>query len=63
MGGGLSSNNVMALRNPDWLEEVCAENDPHVRIQNDNYFIGADAGQAGPEATRLEVFRASREVT
>jgi hypothetical protein len=27
---------------PQWLEEVCAENNPHVRIQNDNYFIGAD---------------------
>jgi hypothetical protein len=27
---------------PQWLEEVCAENNPHVRIQNDNYFVGAD---------------------
>jgi hypothetical protein len=27
---------------PQWLEEVCAENNPHVRIQNDNYFLGAD---------------------
>jgi hypothetical protein len=27
---------------PQWIEEVCAENNPHVRIQNDNYFIGAD---------------------
>ncbi len=26
---------------PEWLEEVCAENNPHVRIQNDNYFIGS----------------------
>jgi hypothetical protein len=26
---------------PNWLEEVCAENNPHVRIQNDNYFLGA----------------------
>jgi hypothetical protein len=27
---------------PNWLEEVCPENNPHVRIQDDNYFIGAD---------------------
>jgi hypothetical protein len=34
------------IRNPDprpnWIEEVCPENNPHIRIQNDNYFIGAD---------------------
>jgi hypothetical protein len=27
---------------PNWLEAVCTENNPHVHIQNDNYFIGAD---------------------
>jgi len=27
---------------PDWHEEVCTENNPHVQIQGDNYFIGAD---------------------
>ena len=27
---------------PNWLEAICTENNPHVRIQNDNYFIGAD---------------------
>jgi hypothetical protein len=27
---------------PDWHEEVCAENNPHVQIQTDNYYIGAD---------------------
>jgi hypothetical protein len=26
----------------DWIEEVCPENNPHVEIQGDNYFIGAD---------------------
>jgi hypothetical protein len=34
------------LRDPNprhnWIEEVCAENNPHVRIQHDNYFIGGD---------------------
>ena len=41
---------------PNWIEEVCAENNPHIRIQNDNYFIGADGllmpakkGQAPPD--------------
>jgi hypothetical protein len=27
---------------PNWIEEVCPENNPHVRIQNDNYYIGGD---------------------
>jgi hypothetical protein len=26
----------------NWLEEVCAENNPHVEIQNDNYMLSAD---------------------
>jgi hypothetical protein len=38
--------NKRYTRNPDprtnWIEEVCPENNPHIRIQNDNYFIGAD---------------------
>jgi hypothetical protein len=25
-----------------WLEEVCAENNPHVHIQNDNYMLSAE---------------------
>jgi hypothetical protein len=33
-------------RDPDpktnWIEEVCTEDNPHIRIQNDNYFIGAN---------------------
>ena len=27
---------------PNWLEAICTENNPHVRIQNDNYYLGAD---------------------
>jgi len=27
---------------PNWIEAVCTENNPHVHIQNDNYFISAD---------------------
>jgi hypothetical protein len=41
---------------PDWIEEVCPENNPHVLIQGDNYFLGADGrlmpskpGQAPPD--------------
>jgi hypothetical protein len=26
----------------NWLEEVCAENNPHVKIQGDNYMLSAD---------------------
>jgi hypothetical protein len=40
----------------NWIEEVCAENNPHVRIQNDNYMLSADGylmpakkGQAPPD--------------
>ena len=28
--------------NPNWIEAVCTENNPHVHIQNDNYFVSAD---------------------
>jgi hypothetical protein len=31
----------------NWLEEVCAENNPHVHIQNDNYMLSAE-GQLMP---------------
>jgi hypothetical protein len=27
---------------PNWQEAICTENNPHVRIQNDNYYLGAD---------------------
>jgi hypothetical protein len=26
---------------PDWIEAVCTENNGQVKIQNDNYFLGA----------------------
>jgi hypothetical protein len=45
---------------PNWLEEVCSENNPHVRIQNDNYFIGADGllmpAKKGQKAPDLKYF-------
>ncbi len=40
---------------PNWLEEVCSENNPHIRIGGDNYMLSADGvlmpakkGQAPP---------------
>jgi hypothetical protein len=48
---------------PNWIEEACAENNPHVRIQNDNYFIGADGllmpAKKGQKAPDLRYFRAA----
>ena len=45
---------------PNWLEAVCTENNPHVRIQNDNYFIGADGllmpAKKGQKAPDLKYF-------
>ncbi len=46
-------------RDPDprhnWIEEICAENNPHIKIGNDNYMLSADGflmpsrkGQAPP---------------
>ena len=26
----------------NWIEEICSENNPHVRIDNDNYMLSAD---------------------
>jgi len=26
----------------NWIEAICAENNPHIRIQNDNYMLSAD---------------------
>jgi hypothetical protein len=45
---------------PIWLEAVCTQNNPHVRIQNDNYFIGADGllmpAKKGQKAPDLRYF-------
>jgi hypothetical protein len=45
---------------PNWLEAICTENNPHVRIQNDNYFIGADGmlmpAKKGQKAPDLKYF-------
>jgi len=51
-------------RDPDaksWIEETCPENNPHVRIQNDNYFVGADGllmpAKKGQKPPDLKYFR------
>jgi hypothetical protein len=45
---------------PNWQEAICTENNPHVRIQNDNYFIGADGllmpAKKGQKAPDLKYF-------
>jgi hypothetical protein len=45
---------------PNWIEAICTENNPHVRIQNDNYFIGADGllmpAKKGQKAPDLKYF-------
>ncbi len=45
----------------NWIEEVCAENNPHVRIQNDNYMLSADGylmpAKKGQPAPDLRYFR------
>jgi hypothetical protein len=50
---------------PNWLEEVCAENNPHVRIQNDNYFVGADGllmpAKKGQQPPDLRYFKQSQK--
>ena len=45
----------------NWIEEVCPENNPHVRIQNDNYMLSADGylmpakkGQQPPDLRYFE---------
>jgi hypothetical protein len=45
----------------NWLEEVCAENNPHVHIQNDNYMLSADGllmpSRKGQKAPDLKNFK------
>jgi hypothetical protein len=45
----------------NWLEEVCAENNPHVKIQNDNYMLSADGllmpAHKGQKAPDLRYFK------
>jgi hypothetical protein len=45
---------------PNWLEAICTENNPHVRIQNDNYYLGADGllmpARKGQKAPDLKYF-------
>jgi hypothetical protein len=46
---------------PRWIEDVCPENNPHVRIQNHNYFVGADGllmpAKKGQKPPDLKYFR------
>jgi hypothetical protein len=49
----------------NWIEEVCAENNPHIQIQNDNYMLSAEGvlmpakpGQAAPD---LRYFKRSQK--
>jgi hypothetical protein len=55
-------------RDPDttsWIEETCPENNPHVRIQNDNYFMGADGllmpAKKGQKPPDLKYFKQTRK--
>ena len=48
-------------KNWNWIEEICAENNPHVRIDNDNYMLDADGllmparkGQKPPDLRYFE---------
>jgi len=44
----------------NWLEEVCAENNPHINIQNDNYMLSAEGllmpSRKGQKAPDLRYF-------
>jgi hypothetical protein len=50
---------------PSWLEESCPENNPHVAIQGDNYFIGADGllmpAKKGQKPPDLKYFKQSQK--
>jgi len=47
----------------NWIEEVCAENNPHVRVQNDNYMLSADGllmpSRKGQQPPDLKYFNQS----
>jgi hypothetical protein len=34
--------NYRRIRNPIWIEAICTESNPHVRIGNENYMLSAD---------------------
>jgi hypothetical protein len=54
----------LAEARPDWHQEVCAENNPHVYIQGDNYYVGADGflmpSKKDQPAPDLRYFRQSQ---
>jgi hypothetical protein len=50
---------------PDWDEQTCTEYNPHVYIQGDNYFVGADGllmpAKKGQPAPDLRYFKQSQK--
>ena len=48
---------------PSWIEEVCSENNPHIRIGHDNYMLSADGylmpARKGQEPPSLKYFKQS----
>jgi hypothetical protein len=48
---------------PSWIEEVCSENNPHIRIGHDNYMLSADGylmpSRKGQEPPSLKYFKQS----
>ena len=47
---------------PNWIEAVCTENNPHVHIQNDNYFVSADGSYRLTCVTPVDQFLYSAHV-
>ncbi len=51
----------------NWIEEVCPENNPHIRIQNDNYMLSADGylmpAKKGQKPPDLRYFDQQPEAT
>ena len=52
-------------RNPIWIEAVCSESNPHLRIGKENYMLSADGylmpTKKGQEPPDLRYFRQSRK--
>jgi hypothetical protein len=51
-------------KNWNWIEEVCAENNPHIRIQNDNYMLSAEGylmpAKKGQQPPDLRYFKTAQ---
>ena len=52
------------VKNWNWIEEVCSENNPHIRIGKNNYMLSADGllmpAHKGQEPPDLKYFKRSR---